>query len=97
MGTFLRQEGFEACASYPPRRGSARQGGLQEAKVSCCQCTSPCPSPTTPRTGDVLIRPAGSPHVPTGPGAKQPGPREAPAGSTPLSPDPSTDHMVSGA
>jgi len=91
------QKGFKGCASYPLRRGSARQGGLQEAKVSCCQHIPPCPPPTTPRAQDVLTRHAESPPVATEPGAKQPGWWEVLARSTLLSPDPSTDHMVSGA
>lgn len=69
-GPSSSQKGFEANASYPLRRGSARQGGLQEATVYRCKCISLCPSPAAPRAGDVLTRPAGSPRVATGPGAK---------------------------
>lgn len=55
-GPSSSQKDFEAHASYLLWRGSARQGGLQEAKVSCCQHISPCPSPIAPRVGNVLTQ-----------------------------------------
>ena len=44
-GPSFSQKGFEARASYPLRRGSARQGSLQEAKVSRCSASPRAPLP----------------------------------------------------
>lgn len=60
------EKDFEGHASLLLHRGSSRQGGHQEARVSHCKHISPCFSPTTPRAGDVPTRPARSPCAATG-------------------------------